>query len=373
MGEPLGQRNASKATSRHVKEHDYRLCLSVGAQYGHAGVIFSDASGGSPQRFYWWPGTDPNMPEGTGEDPDPLDTAAPKWGYSGNGVAEIKYDDPEIAKTIRTNDLARNRGEGDALDGHALLARCKLAALLAIMHQRQNVTARDWELSGMAMQVSDDTRNAMLEYDRQAARSKLRERAMARARGEEFVSDHKLSRAKAAVLRWLQRDGELAANQLRSKLKADLRDHFGAAVAELAAEGFIVEIHVDRGARYRLDPQVQGVLEVQGHYSQVSEGVPQVQGVPAGNVTDLDTRRSTHTDSPRPTRTALSFILAYLNAHAGTDGWVAVSQVRAAGAAEGHQWDALHRARKTSTTPRIATSRTGPNSSWRIERAEETA
>ena len=64
--------------------------------------------------------------------------------------------------------------------------------------------------------------------------------------------------------------------------------------------------------------------------------------------------------------TAIAFILAYITAHADAAGWVPVSQIREAGAAEGHQWDALHRARKASRSPRIATSNTGPNSSWRI-------
>lgn len=174
MGEDLGQHNASKATSRHVAEHDYRLCLSVGVQPGHAGVIFADTSGGAPQRFLWLPTEDPDMPEGGGDDPEPLDTSQPLWRPGADGVVAIQYDPPEIAATIRSSDLARSRGEGDALDGHAVLQRCKVAAQLAVMHQRQNVTALDWALSGIVMQVSDRTRESLLEHDRQAARARIR-------------------------------------------------------------------------------------------------------------------------------------------------------------------------------------------------------
>lgn len=172
MGEPIGQSNASKATSRHVKEHDYRLCLSVGAQPGHAKVIFDDASGGTPQRFWWMPTEDANMPRGGGEDPEPLNTTRPAWVFQPDGVAEIEYGIPEIEETVIDAHLARQRGEADALDGHALLSRCKVAALLAIMHQRQTVSQLDWDMSEIVMQISDQSRTNLLEHDRRVARGK---------------------------------------------------------------------------------------------------------------------------------------------------------------------------------------------------------
>ena len=114
MGEPLGQSNASKANSRHVEEHSYRLCVSVGCQYGHGGVIFSDTSGGTPQRFVWAPTEDPDMPYGGGPDPEPLDTSQPYWRPDEHGVTEIGYGIPEIEKTIIGSHLACQRGEADA-------------------------------------------------------------------------------------------------------------------------------------------------------------------------------------------------------------------------------------------------------------------
>ncbi|AYE97910.1 hypothetical protein C0J29_27065 [Mycobacterium paragordonae] len=281
MGEQLGQSNASKATSRIVPAHSYRCCLSVGAQPGHTGVIFNDTTGGTPQRFLWSPTTDPEMPDTNSPDPAPLDTALPLWKPAEDGAVEIIYGPPEITQTVIAAHIARQRGDADPLNGHWMLTRCKVAALLAIMHQRSVVSQTDWEMSATVMAVSDQTREWIVNEALKADRAKIRDRAMARARGEEFVSDHKLLRAKSAVIRWLGRDTELAANQLRSKLKADLRDHFGAATAELVAEGLIAEIHVDRGARYRLNKEVQGVPPVQGIYPQLTEGVPPVQGVPS--------------------------------------------------------------------------------------------
>lgn len=147
-----------------------------------------------------------------------------------------------------------------------MLTRCKVAAVLAIMHGRSVVSEWDWRRAGEVMAVSNRTRDWVVEQAKIAARAKVRDRAMARAKGEEFVSDHKLQRAKAAVLRWLQRDGELASNQLRSKLKADLRDHFGAAVAELAAEGGLLRFRWTAASaialipRYRVYPGYRVVL-----------------------------------------------------------------------------------------------------------------
>ncbi|GAB4944515.1 hypothetical protein MAHJHV49_22940 [Mycobacterium avium subsp. hominissuis] len=299
MGEQFGSTNATKGNSRNVPAHSYRGCLSVGAQPGHTGVIFNDVTGGTPQRFLWALTIDPLMPATATPDPDPLDTTMPKWKPGADGVAEIIYGHDEITETVIAAHLARQRGEADALDGHAMLTRLKVAALLAIMHGRSVVSEWDWQRSGDVMAVSHSTRDWIVEQAKIAARAKVRERAMARAKGEEFVSDHKLQRAKSAVLRWLQRDGELASNQLRSKLKADLRDHFGAAVAELAAEGWITEIQVDRGVRYRVDTEVQGVPDVQGQSSQLSKGVPEVQGVPEATITDLDSRRSHEVERPK--------------------------------------------------------------------------
>jgi hypothetical protein len=294
MGEQIGQSNASRATSRVVQAHAYRCCLSVGAQPLHTGVLFDDTTGGTPQRFLWFPTVDPEMPEEPSPDPAPLDTSLPAWATTdAQGVVEVVYGHNEIRQQIIRAHLARQRGQADALDGHAMLTRCKVAAVLAIMHHRMVVTAEDWELSAAVMAVSDRTRGWIVEESQKATRAKIRERAISRAKGEEFVSDQKLRRAKAAVLRWLDRDGETAANQVRSKLKADLRDHFGAAVAELADDGLIAEIRVDRGTRYRLSAEVQGVPEVQGISPQLSDGVPGVQGVPARVVTRVETRRST--------------------------------------------------------------------------------
>ncbi|WP_276822171.1 hypothetical protein [Mycolicibacterium mageritense] len=264
MGELLGQSNASEATTRIVQGHTYRCCLSIGAQPGHTGVLFNDASGGTPQRMIWLPTTDPDMPADQTPDPEPLNVDLPAWARQG-GV--ITYGPPEIRETIIKAHLARQRGEGDALDGHALLTRCKVAAVLAVLHHRSVVSELDWELSATVMKWSDSTRDWILEQARQAARAKVRERAIARAVGDEVYDNRLLEGVKRSILRTLERDGEQAGNVLRSRMgKRDRRDMFDQAIALLEHEGLVVSTAVERGTRYRLSG-VQGELAVQGAYS----------------------------------------------------------------------------------------------------------
>ncbi|MGV7311982.1 hypothetical protein PJJ28_14530 [Mycobacterium kansasii] len=374
-GDRLGSKGASAATTRAVPADSYRLCLSISAQFGHCGVLLDDVSGGTPQRPLWMLVTDPDMPKEVGPIPDRvLDIALPPWARSGSQVL-IQYGPPEIREYINAGLWASGRGDVAAIDGHRTLTRLKVAAALAVLDHRSVIGEADWQLSEVIMAKSDATRDAVMEYDRQAARAKIRDRAMARARGEEFVSDHKLHRAKSAVIRWLGRDTELAANQLRSKLKADLRDHFGAAVAELVAEGLIAEIHVERGTRYRLTSEVQGVPPVQGPYPQLNEGVPEVQGVqrPADAlrcvvdkhaIADLNSRRSPENGQPSGSaRQWLNDHIRRLQNEGQTE--VESFAVFSAGQAAGHPIEGLRTAASRHPEVRVIT-RTPRSSRWDI-------
>lgn len=310
MGEQIGQQNASKGTTRVVQAHTYRACLSVGAQPGHTGVIFDDATGGTPQRFLWFPTTDASMPAQAAPDPAPLNTDLPIYVPNDDGVVEIAYGPDEIRQTVIGAHLARQRGQGDALDGHALLTRCKVAALLAILHHRSVVSELDWQLSETVMKVSDATRDWITSEAKKAQRAKVRERAMSRAAGEQFISDHKLDRAKKSVLRWLGRDGAMARHNLRRRLKADLREHFDPALAELIAEGQIHVEEVTNGESYALTAESTRVPEVHPPKEQVNDRVPVGHGVPAATVTELDSRRSP--DSERPKRLCPQWLADYI-------------------------------------------------------------
>lgn len=271
MGETIGQSNASAATTRIVQAHSYRACLSVGAQPGHTGVIFDDSTGGTPQRFLWFLTIDPHMPADEVPDPDPLNSVLPDWRHDG-GIVEIGYGPTEIRETIITAHLARQRGEADALDGHAMLTRLKVAAALAIMHHRSVVSDLDWQLSAAVMDRSDSVRDWVVSESEKAARKKVRDRAIARAHGDEVYDQRLLERVKASVCRMLEKDGEQAGNALRSRLgKREKRDLFDQAVSELISEGTVTQVAVERGARYRFSIG-QGDHSGQGAKPQVNKG-----------------------------------------------------------------------------------------------------
>ncbi|CAN5577494.1 hypothetical protein BH11ACT6_BH11ACT6_12040 [soil metagenome] len=305
MGEQLGQTNATKGASRNVPAHSYRACMSVGAQPGNTGVLFSDSTGGTPQRFLWVSVTDPNITDGEFDQPEPLDTGLPVWAPGADGVVEIVYTVPEIVTAIRGGNVARNRGEVDALDGHAVLTRCKVAALLAIMHRRIEVTVWDWERAGEIMAVSDRTRAVLQEQEAEIRAAAIRERGKhdaIRGEGREEYRRDRLESVKASVVNNLmKRGGQASASDLSTALgKSHRRKLLAQALAELVAEGLIAVIPVAGGKRYQLVQGVQGEQPVQGASAQVSGTERTVQGERSAPVVSLDEHRAQKANRPAP-------------------------------------------------------------------------
>ncbi|MGU3502893.1 hypothetical protein [Mycobacterium sp. C31M] len=346
MGEQLGQANATKGASRNVPAHSYRACMSVGAQPGHTGVLFSDTSGGTPQRFLWVSVTDPNIADGEFDDPEPLDTDMPEWAPDADGVFEIVYAIPEIAAAIKAANTARNRGEVDALDGHALLTRCKVAALMAIMHGRTAVIERDWIMSGTIMEVSDQTRASLLQQEADIRAAAIRERGRAdamRSEGREDYQRDQIVSVKASIVTTLTKRGGAASwSDLRESLgKAHRRKLLPLALAELIEEGQVVKVPVAGGTRYRLVVPVQGERPVQGVPSQVGGDERGVQDERSGPVVSMDSHRSQKSATSKVS--CQRWFDAYLTelCEQGRD-TVAASAVREAGIAAGYNLNQLY-------------------------------
>lgn len=293
MGEPIGQANAKEDTSRIVAAQSYRMCLSVGAQPGHTGVIFNDTTGGTPQRFLWAPTTDPDMPDVATDAPAPLESALPTWKPGEDGVVEIVYGPPEIARAVVAAHLARQRGEGNALDGHILLMRCKVAALLAIMHGRVEVSQWDWEKSAEVMAVSNRTRAQLVQYAEQATFEQARREGEKRAVMSEAHDTYALNSVKASVIRFLGA-GEQSGSDLKRRLGSSTgrRKFFDPVIAELIEEGVINSVSVTGGTRYRLTHAGHGDQASHPTDSQVEAGDHSGHGDHSGSVTDLEDRRT---------------------------------------------------------------------------------
>jgi hypothetical protein len=367
MGEQLGQSNASKATSRVVAPHSYRCCMSVGAQPGHTGVIFNDTTGGTPQRLLWSPTTDPDMPATPAPDPDPLNTALPLWCPGEDGVVEILYEPPQIAETVIAAHIARQRGQADALDGHAMLTRLKVAALLAIMHHRSVVSELDWKLSAEVMAVSDRTREWIVNEAKKAERDNVRNRALSRAAGEEFIDQRRLDVVKRRVLKVLE-DGRIARGDLRARMgKKEYREMLEAATAELAATGLIVRADAPQGgAQFELNHEFSPEPEFSPQKTRSEALNPEFSPEPEATVTDLETRRS-H-DNHRPKLSAAKWFAQRI-AELRKDGLKTVDSFAVYTEGEALGYGRQNLATAANRHPDIRVANRGPtgNTTWSID------
>lgn len=267
MGEQLGFFYVDTAKRMMVPEHSYRLCLIAGIQPLRAGNLLEDADGGTPQRFVWLPVTDPDAPDVAPPCPPPMEWESPPWhkirGEHLGGHDRVVMDVCTTARdTIIAAHLARTRGhEGEALNGHALLTRLKVAAALALLQGRPDVTDDDWDLSGTVMTVSDRTRGGVVEVLSNEAGKRNRSQAEAEASRtivvQERVHEAAVARVARTVKRVLARTGTaMPQAKIRQGISNRDRQHLEAALAALVLAGDVVEDHIEyqgqTGVTYRV-------------------------------------------------------------------------------------------------------------------------
>lgn len=256
-GEGLGFGYADPTRRLLVEAHQYRLCLVAGIQPGRAACLLDDADGGTPQRFLWMPATDPNVPDEEPEAPPPMSWEPPPTSslVSINGIV---VEVCQLARTtIKVARRARLRGDGTALDGHALLAQLKTAAALGIADGRYSVSEEDWRLAGVIAAKSAATRSSVARLLAERAEKANVGKALAEAERAvvvvEKVTDAAVRRVCKVVVRRLRRAGDwMSLGDLRRSVSSSDRVHVEAALERLLEAGQIVVETVDRGHRYRL-------------------------------------------------------------------------------------------------------------------------
>jgi len=157
-GKALGFTNRDGATTIPIAAHTYRLTVSVGVQPLRAQPLLDDADGGLPQRFLWLPTHDPSG-RAWREQGHPTPERRPPWEPpSFAGAIELAV--PEVVReaVIEAAMPLAELVAVNPLDGHAVLAREKVAALLGILDGRPEVSVEDWQLAGHLMDVSDRER-----------------------------------------------------------------------------------------------------------------------------------------------------------------------------------------------------------------------
>jgi PHD/YefM family antitoxin component YafN of YafNO toxin-antitoxin module len=169
------------------------------------------------------------------------------------GVCQVARDTIDAAR------VARLRGDGEALDGHALLCRLKVAAVLAIIDGRVEITEQDWDLARVIATKSEWTRQEVV----RTLEQKRHEANTARGKAEaertlivaETVEDAAIKRVARAIVRKLSREW-IARNDLRKMFAGRDRGYIDAAIDRLVEAG---QIEADdtknqgpAGVRYRL-------------------------------------------------------------------------------------------------------------------------
>lgn len=254
-GEQIGTQTADISRRVHVPEHKYRMCMVAGVQPGRASALLDDEDGGTPQRFLWLPATDPTIPDAAPSAPAQLtiNTKAriEADGFvNGDGIQAMTVCD-KATRTIEQAHLDRARGKGDAIDGHALLTRLKVAAALALLDERRDITEDDWRLSRVITRVSDATRAGVVAHRQAAAAQANEARAKGDAHRQIIVSETLAAEAAKRVARGIMRhlsSGELKWNEAAKKFSSeDRRKYFQAAIDSLLQAGQIAVDEDERG------------------------------------------------------------------------------------------------------------------------------
>lgn len=248
-GEAIGFSYAAKEKRRFIGGGKYRMTLILAVQPERAGYLFGDAGGGTPQRFMWFPGSDRRIKLDAPWPCGPLELPEPsEWQYP----REIFL--PDIAKQLILEERVKNaRGETDALDGHSLFAREKFAYGLTILDGRVDMTVEDWELAGIASNISAFTRTQVQDELKWATERDARERGtlrgveVAATKHEAEIQPYKmakrLERVTKLVLNHITTAGKdgIANRELRNKIAKRDRDTFDDVLTALVNTGQIIQ------------------------------------------------------------------------------------------------------------------------------------
>lgn len=259
-GERLGFAYADPTKRLPVPAHSYRMTLIAGIQPERAAGLLDDAAGGTPQRFVWIPAEDPHAPDQPPDEPTTWTWTPPRVPPADRSGRRPMHLCDRARTEIDADRLARLRGHGHELDGHAMLARLKIAAALAILESRTNITDEDWDLAGTIHAKSLATRAAVTDTITAANVESNRRRAMADAGRAVLVDEHKedakVRRVAALIVRKVRAHSPIPSADLRRALPGRDREVFEIAVDKAVDAGQIEAETFDyqgqSGIRYRI-------------------------------------------------------------------------------------------------------------------------
>jgi hypothetical protein len=262
MGEPLGFSYVAREKSIALQPHEYRLCLVTGIQPANAYVILDDVDSGSPARYLWLPTSDPGAPAVTPNQP-------PMWrGWSlARSVGNLDSVDPTQLRPMEVCQTARDAVDKAALDrlhekltdfynSHALLSRLKTAGALALLNNRPAViTEEDWQLAGIVHEVSDRTRQRVIDMLTATKAESNRVRAEAEAHRaiviDNRMAEHSTRRVGRTIMRKLDKANDwMPRSELRrTALESKDRGYFEDAIEALKISGQVEERELEADHR----------------------------------------------------------------------------------------------------------------------------
>ena len=219
-GGQLGHAYRDETKRIQVPKHAYRMGLLVGVQPGRGAALLDDADGGTPQRFLWLPATDPGLVENPEDFAEPLPVTIPQ--YVRGATFRVW---PPVRQVVRKARLDRNKGLAEALDGHALLTRLKVAAALVLLHdgwwgdEALDISEQAWYAAGLVMAKSDQTRESVRQYLSEAAQAANVQQGRARATQEVIVAEVTEEAAEARLETRVQRLAAKLANRIADRGK----------------------------------------------------------------------------------------------------------------------------------------------------------
>ena len=250
-GERLGFGYADATRRIPIERHTYRLGMVIGVQPEKAGPVVYDADGGTPQRVVWFPATDPEITPEPSPAPPQWVIPAPAMWLPTRDMKHVLTIPDTVAGMIRRNHAARARGEGEALDGHALFAREKVAFALTLLDQRREVTDEDWELSGVVMRISDITRAKIMATlaKKESAQEHVRaeKEAIRAVHVASSVDEAAIKRVAAQIEKKVDAAGSMPWAELRRGTAHRDRMHFEEAASRLVAAGQIRVEDAEKG------------------------------------------------------------------------------------------------------------------------------
>lgn len=240
-GETLGFGYADDTKRAFVPGGEYRLTMLVGVQPTRSGALFDDADGGTPQRFLFLPTEDSQVSRhNRPAKPAPIDpnVFAGEWPHEFT-IPACATEEIEIAAE------ARARGEGDALDGHRLFVRAKVAAALAVLDGRRWMTEDDWRLSAVVMAVGDRTRAVCVAALGEAAQAanvaRGRSDGMRSVIADETAHTERMRRVAATLTRAVAKHGPTPRGKVQSLVSSRYRDVWADALDLAIERGDLVE------------------------------------------------------------------------------------------------------------------------------------